>query len=155
MYEAALVAARGYRHGPFALLGGDFNHPPEAGPEPAYERMKPYNLSARTLLSDPAAPGPPRPDRRSAWILAKSGYLDAAWHLYQQTRDERLLRRTGNDDRIDRLHLTRPLGPCITGYQLLDEPADASDHHGIAVTLDTSRADTSGTAPRSPRRVPA
>jgi endonuclease/exonuclease/phosphatase family metal-dependent hydrolase len=147
MYEAALVAARGYRHGPYAILGGDFNHPPEAGPEPEYQRMKPFNLSSRTLLTDPAVSGPPQPDRRSAWILAKSGYLDAAWHLYQQTGDQRLLRRTGNDDRIDRLHVTRPLGPCIVDYQVLDEPADASDHHGIAVTLDTSRIHTSA-APR-------
>lgn len=142
MYEAALIAARGYRHGPFVVLGGDFNHPPEAGPEPEYQRMQPYNLTARTLLADPANPGPPQPDRRSARTLAASGYLDAAWHLFQQTDNQQLLRRTGNDDRIDRIHVTRPLGPCIVDYRLLDEPADASDHHGIAVTLDISRTDT-------------
>ncbi|GGR04467.1 endonuclease/exonuclease/phosphatase family protein [Kitasatospora griseola] len=141
--EADFAASRTYRHGPYCILGGDINYPPAAGPDPAWDRMRPYNRGSRTLLTDPTlqktAPGP---DRRIAWKLAANGLTDTAWHLYQQTGDELLLRRTGNDDRIDQLWVSTPLAPAVLSYILLDTPPDASDHHGLAVALDTSRIDT-------------
>ncbi len=141
IYEAKLLATRAYRYGPYAVIGGDMNYPPEDGPAPDYTQMRPYNLAARTLLDDPTQSGELRPDRRSAWMLKKAGYLDTAWHLYQASGDETLLRRTASDDRIDRIHVSGPLGPAINNYRLLDEPAGASDHHGVAIDIDTDAID--------------
>ncbi|WP_432982898.1 endonuclease/exonuclease/phosphatase family protein [Dactylosporangium sp. CA-233914] len=142
IYEAKLLATRAYRYGPFAVVGGDMNYPPEAGPDPDYSRMRPYNLAARTLLHDPAdTDADIQPDRRSAWMLRKAGYHDVAWHLSQRLGDETLLRRTASDDRIDRIHVTGPLADAVSNYQVLEEPADASDHHGIAADLDTDVID--------------
>ncbi|WP_404870988.1 hypothetical protein ACI1MP_37695 (plasmid) [Kitasatospora griseola] len=141
--EADFAASRTYRHGPYCILGGDINYPPAAGPDPAWDRMRPYNRGSRTLLTDPTLQKTaPVPDRRIAWKLAANGLTDTAWHLYQQTGDELLLRRTGNDDRIDQLWVSTPLAPAVLSYTLLDTPPDASDHHGLAVALDTSRIDT-------------
>ncbi|MGW7582778.1 endonuclease/exonuclease/phosphatase family protein [Kitasatospora sp. NPDC054768] len=140
--EADFAASRTYRHGPYGILGGDINYPPLAGPAPAWHRMRPYNRGSRTLLTDPALDQQPTPDRRVAWKLAANGLTDVAWHLHQQTGDNDLLRRTGNDDRIDQLWVSAPLVPAIESYTLLDTPRGASDHHGLAVTLDTDRIDT-------------
>ncbi|MFI9788509.1 endonuclease/exonuclease/phosphatase family protein [Kitasatospora sp. NPDC051984] len=140
--EADFAASRSYRLGPYCILGGDINYPPAAGPDPAWHRMLPYNNGSRTLLADPAADQPATPDRRVAWKLAANKLVDAAWHLHQQTGDDTLLRRTGSDDRIDQLWVSAPLAPAITSYTLLDTPADASDHHGLAITLDTTQIDT-------------
>ncbi|MQS17891.1 endonuclease/exonuclease/phosphatase family protein [Streptomyces kaniharaensis] len=143
--EADFAASRAYRHGPYCILGGDINYPPAAGPDPAWDRMRPYNRGTRTLLTDPALgrQSGPVPDRRVAWKLAANGLNDAAWHLYQQTGNEALLHRTGADDRIDQLWVSAPLAPAIVSYALLDTPADASDHHGLVVVLDTDLIDTS------------
>lgn len=113
------------------------NYPPEQGPDPDYTQMRSYNLAARTLVDEPDTPL--RPDRRSARMLRKCGFLDAAWHLYERTGDETLLRRTGSDDRIDRIHLSSPFADAVSHYQLLDAPVGASDHHGVAVDIDTDR----------------
>jgi len=137
--EAKLIATRGYKYGPFAIIGGDVNYPPIAGPEPDYTAMRPYNLAARTVAGPD---GHPVPDRRVAAILARSGYVDAAWALYQRTGQEELLARTGRDDRIDQIWVSAPLAPALTGYRILDTPAGASDHHGVLVELDLSKADT-------------
>ncbi|MFJ4799160.1 endonuclease/exonuclease/phosphatase family protein [Kitasatospora purpeofusca] len=143
--EADFAASRSYRYGPYCILGGDINYPPAAGPDPAWDRMRPYNRGARTILTDPALhqQTAPVPDRRVAWKLAANGLIDTAWHLHQQTGDETLLHRTGSDDRIDQLWVSAPLASALVSYTLLDTPADASDHHGLAVVLDTDRIDTS------------
>ncbi|MEU4118940.1 endonuclease/exonuclease/phosphatase family protein [Kitasatospora sp. NPDC028055] len=142
--EADFAASRAYRHGPYCILGGDINYAPPAGPDPAWDRMRPYNRGARTILTDPALrqQNAPVPDRRVAWKLSANGLIDTAWHLYQQTADDTLLRRTGNDDRIDQLWVSAPLAPAVVSYTLLDTPDDASDHHGLAVVLDTDLIDT-------------
>ncbi|MFD4659667.1 endonuclease/exonuclease/phosphatase family protein [Kitasatospora sp. NPDC058444] len=140
--EADFAASRTYRLGPYCILGGDINYPPLAGPAPAWHHMRPYNRGSRTLLTNPALDEQPTPDRRVAWKLAANGLTDAAWHLHQQTGNTDLLRRTGNDDRIDQLWVSTPLAPAIDSYTLLDDPRGASDHHGLAVTLDTDRIDT-------------
>ncbi|MGI5185376.1 endonuclease/exonuclease/phosphatase family protein [Dactylosporangium sp. CA-152071] len=139
LYEAKLIATAAYRYGPYAVIGGDMNFPPEDGPDPDYDQMRPYNLAARTLLTDPGTAL--RPDRRAAQMLHKCGYLDAALHLHRRTSDAQLLRRTGSDDRIDRIHLSSAFGDAISNYQLLDLPAGASDHHGVAVDIDTDAID--------------
>jgi hypothetical protein len=141
--ECRSVTAHVARYGPFAVIGGDFNFPPGNGPAPAYDRMLKHNLAARTLLQDPALQTPDQPDRRPAWALCKAGYLDVAWHLYQASGDKSLLRRTGHDDRIDRLHVSGPLGPAISNYQRLDKPDDASDHDGVMADIETDSVDQS------------
>ncbi|RSM53962.1 hypothetical protein DMB66_37940 [Actinoplanes sp. ATCC 53533] len=132
--EIELIATRAYRYGPLVVLGGDLNFPPEAGPDPLYEVMLPFNLASRTVLD---VDGVRSPNRQVAEALRRRGYLDTAWELYQRTRDERLLRRTANDDRIDRIHITEPLAPALLSYDLLDRPDGASDHHGVVITIDT------------------
>ncbi|MEU3565413.1 endonuclease/exonuclease/phosphatase family protein [Kitasatospora sp. NPDC006786] len=157
--EAKLAATRALRYGPYGMVCGDINYPPASpdSPEPDYAAMRPYNRSARTLLPSQArtalpsqagalltevGPAAAVPDRRVAETLAHTGYVDAAWHLYQQNRDPELLRRTSTDDRIDQAWVSAPLAPAVTGYRVLDAPAGASDHHGLAVHLDLARAAT-------------
>ncbi len=140
--ETKAIATRAYRFGPFAAVGGDWNFPPQDGPAPDYREMRPYNLAARTLLDEHAdADVEYRPDRRAAWMLRKCGYLDVAWELFQATGDKRLLHRTASDDRIDRIHVSTPLGDAISNYQRLDQPSGASDHDGIAVDIETDDID--------------
>lgn len=137
--EAQYMASRIYRYGPFCLLGGDVNYSPAAPwPEPLYANQKPYNRGSRTLLRDPQEEGRPQADRRVAWKFHQNGLRDAAWELYQQSKDESLLARTATDDRIDQLWVSAPLASGLVSYQLLDQPAGASDHHGLVVRLETS-----------------
>lgn len=75
-----------------------------------------------------------------AWTLAANGFVDAAWYLFQQTGDEELLRPTCLEERIDQIWVSAPLAPALTDYRLLDTLVGASDHHGVMVTLDLSRA---------------
>ena len=139
--EANLIATRGYRYGPYAVIGGDINYPPLRGPEPLYGKMKPYNLAARTEL--PSSDDEPlRPIRTVTRLLAKNGYVDAALRLYDQTGDETLLERTAKDDRLDQFWVSSPLASALVSYQRLTEPAGASDHDGVVVQIDTERIDT-------------
>lgn len=140
--EADFAASRSYKIGPYAILGGDINYPPQDGPQPNYAEMRPYNLGSRTLLTDPEQAADPRPDRRVAWKLHANGFRDAAWELYQRTGDETLLHSTGTDDRIDQIWVSAPLVPALVSYRLLDAPSGASDHHGVAITLDTDLINT-------------
>lgn len=105
-----------------------------------------FNLAARTL-SGPD--GELIPDRRVAEMLERCGYVDVAGHLYEQTDDPALLRRTGSDDRIDQIRVSGPLAPALRSYRLLDTPPGASDHHGIPATSTptSSTPPTCGTTP--------
>jgi hypothetical protein len=141
LQEMGLITTRAYRYGPFAIIGGDCNYAPAHGPDPDYSTMRPYNVAARTLLSDPAN-SERTPDRRQAWKLEQAGFVDVAWHMYQKTKDEKYLARTASDDRIDQFWVSQPLAPAIVDYQVIDEPKDASDHKGIAFQLDTELIDT-------------
>jgi hypothetical protein len=139
--EANLAATRGYKYGPFAVMAGDCNFPPAASrhPLPDYSEMRPYNLGSRTLLPrGDLIPGEEwEPDRRVARKLVQNGYVDVAWHLFEKTKDQALLAPTGTDDRIDQAWVTGPLADAVSDYRLLDQPPGASDHHGLAFTLDT------------------
>ncbi|MER5781262.1 endonuclease/exonuclease/phosphatase family protein [Streptomyces mobaraensis] len=143
--EAKYIATRGYRYGPYALIAGDINYPPAAAdhPQPAYEEMRPYNRAARTRLPSEVG-GRLVPERRVAEKLEQSGYVDAAWHLFQKSGDKQLLARTGTDDRIDQAWVSTPLRDTVTEYRLLDSPAGASDHRGFALRLDLSKAMADG-----------
>lgn len=103
--------------------------------------MRPYNRSARTRLPSETG-GPLVPDRRVTEMLSYSGYTDAAWHLYQQTGDASLLHKTATDDRIDQVWVSEPLADGVTDYRRLDTPSQASDHDGVAVTIDLDRVRT-------------
>ncbi|MFC4512235.1 endonuclease/exonuclease/phosphatase family protein [Streptomyces ehimensis] len=139
--EVSFMGSRVHRAGGgYAILGGDFNFPPVAGPEPAYEQMRPYNRGSRLVVTDPELPGPPEPDRSVAWRIAGKGFVDVAWHLYKESGDENLLTRTSSDERIDWVLVSDALVPCITDYGVIDT---GSDHRGIWVKLDLTKAVTS------------
>lgn len=146
LIEANYAATRGYRYGPFAILAGDCNYAPASSrhPLPDFAEMRPYSLGSRTLMpeEDIVSGHKPEPDRRVARKLVQNGYVDVAWHLYEKTKDEALLAPTGTDDRIDQAWVSGPLAGAVSGYQLLDQPAGASDHHGLVFTLDTEAIDT-------------
>lgn len=144
--EANLVATRGYKYGPFAVVCGDYNYPPASSqhPAPDYAAMRPYNIASRTLLPDgdlPPVVGT-EPDRRVTRKMVHNGYVDVAWHLYQQTGDAGLLQPTGTDDRIDQAWVSTPLAPAVSGYRLLDSPDGASDHCGLVFRLETDAIST-------------
>ena len=148
LIEANYAATRGYKYGPYAVLAGDVNYPPAspASPLPTFSEMRPYNIGARTLLTpDGSAPGMDdlHPDRRVTNKLVHNGYVDVAWHLFEQTKDESLLVKTASDDRVDQVWVSAPLAGAICDYQVLDTPAGASDHHGLVFRLDTDAIDTS------------
>ena len=144
MIEANWAASRGYRYGPYVVVGGDINFAPAEGPEPAYRQMRPYNVGSRCELPPAAEPDAPlRPDRRVARILAHNGLVDVAAHLYRSSGDTALLARTGTDDRIDQAWVSRPLAGAVRTYRLLNSPGGASDHHGLAFEIDTDAIDTS------------
>jgi hypothetical protein len=141
--EAFLIANRGYRYGPFAVIGGDINYPPARGPGPDYAQMRPYNIAARSVLNDPSKDDDLEPYRQVAWAFQKSGYVDVADYLYEKTGDESLLQRTSRHDRIDQFWVTQALAPAIVSYRVLGAPLNASDHKGIVFQLDTDKVDTS------------
>ncbi|MGW5096305.1 endonuclease/exonuclease/phosphatase family protein [Streptomyces nodosus] len=146
LIEANYAATRCYKYGPFAVLAGDVNYAPasDAHPMPHFAEMRPYNVGSRTLLPDgDFVPGQAlEPDRRVTRKLAHNGFIDVAWHLFQQTKDESLLRPTATDDRIDQVWVSGPLADAVSDYQVLDSPAGASDHHGLVFQLDTDAIDT-------------
>lgn len=139
LQEAFLVSSRGYRHGPFVVIGGDINYPPAQGPEPDYSKMRPYNLASRTALTPPG--GAVKPDRRIGWALQKAGYVDVAYHMYEKTKDENFLQRTASDDRIDQFWVSQPMAAAINWYWTVDTPTEASDHKAVVFQLDTDRID--------------
>lgn len=139
--EAELILTRAYRYGPLAVVGGDVNFSPIGGPDPDYATMRPYNLASRTILGED---GGRRPNRAVAQAFQDRGYVDVAWELFQRTKDQALLRRTANHERIDWLAVSGALAGAVDNYQLLDQPAGASDHHGVAVDIHTDRIGTDG-----------
>lgn len=141
--EAKLVATRAYRYGPYGIIGGDLNYPPAdpGNPSPDYAAMRPYNRSARTRLPS-EVDGRLVPDRRVTEMLQYSGYVDAAWKLYEERGDQQLLKKTATDDRIDQLWVSEPLSKTIKDYKVLDSPEGASDHSGLAVRINLEQAQT-------------
>ena len=137
LQEANLIASRAYRYGPFAVIGGDINYPPAAGPEPDYSVLRPYNIAARTIL-DAEGEGYV-PDRRIGQKFMQAGFVDVAYHLYERTHDDKYLTRTAKDDRLDQFWVTEPLADAIVDYWLITSPEEASDHAGVAFTLDTEK----------------
>lgn len=143
LQEAGVITTRAYRYGPFAVIGGDLNYPPDRGPKPNYNKMPPYNLAERTVLGDPAKNKRAEPDRRIAWKFEQAGFVDVVDYLYEKTGDKKYLEPTAGDDRIDRFCVSKPLAKAIVNYGVISKPADASDHKGIAFQLDTDLIDTS------------
>lgn len=136
--EAALIASRAYRHGPLAVIGGDINYSPAHGLEPDTSKFRPYHFSSRGITPTSDDDKTFKADRRVGFTFEQAGFVDVAWHMYQKTKDEKYLQRTGREDRIDQFWVTRPLAPAIIDYWIIYEPAEASDHFGIAFILDTS-----------------
>ncbi|MFE6052858.1 endonuclease/exonuclease/phosphatase family protein [Kitasatospora sp. NPDC056446] len=145
LIEANYAATRGYKYGPFAVLAGDVNYAPASvrSPQPDFSEMRPYNVGSRTLLpSGDFVPGDAlEPDRRVTRKLAHNGFIDVAWHLFEQTKDEVLLAPTGTDDRIDQAWVSGPLAGAVSNYHVLATPAEASDHHGLVFRIDTDAID--------------
>ncbi|MEU4243113.1 endonuclease/exonuclease/phosphatase family protein [Actinoplanes sp. NPDC026619] len=139
--EADLIATRAYRHGPLAIVAGDANFAPHAGPDPDYQAMRPYNLAARTYVD---SDGRRHPRREVAQAFVDRDYVDVAWRLCEQTGDDALLRRTASDDRIDRIYCSGATADAWSNHQRLDSPARASDHDGVAADVDTDTISRAG-----------
>lgn len=151
--EMGLAATRGYRLGSYAVLGGDWNFAPVRGTDPDYSQMLPHNIGIRTYRVDPADPDAPRAPHRSVGIkLEDMGYRDAALYLHEHPRDggrgdPALLAYTAAGERLDGIAVTKRLAGALLSYWRLAEPAGASDHDGVAVTLETELIDTSHPEP--------
>ncbi|MFI1966691.1 hypothetical protein ACH429_21690 [Streptomyces pathocidini] len=65
--------------------------------------------------------------------------------MFEQShgQDINLLAPTGTDDRIDQAWVSGPLAGAVSDYRLLDQPKEASDHHGLVFRIDTDAIDTS------------
>jgi endonuclease/exonuclease/phosphatase family metal-dependent hydrolase len=135
--EAQLIASRGFRHGPLAVIGGDINYSPARGPAPNFTKMRSYNISSRALPLNDGSEDDIQPDRRVGRTFELAGYVDVAWHMYEKTNDEKYLKETAPGDRVDQFWVTKPLAAGIIDYWRIDQPEGASDHTGIAFTLDT------------------
>lgn len=140
--EAAKLATHGYYHGPYAFLAGDFNSSPISGPDPDIATMRPYNRANRCDWTLDPATGERNwiPNRAVAQRLLDYGYYDTAVLHHDRTGAPAAFARTGKTDRIDWVLASRALRDTITDYQTLTEPAKASDHAGLAVTLDLAKA---------------
>ncbi len=137
LQEASLIASRAYRHGPYAVIGGDINYPPAQGPDPDFSVLRPYNISSRTLLTEPGKGY--IADRRIGKKFMQAGFVDVAYHMYEKTNDPKYLARTAKDDRIDQFWVTKPLADAVVDYWLITSPEQASDHAGVVFTLDTEK----------------
>lgn len=137
--EAALIASRAYRYGPYAVIGGDVNYPPAHGLEPNYEAMRPYNIASRTEDGVELF----RPYRKVAQTFEKAGYVDVAYKVYEGNNDDYFLQRTCKQDRIDQFWVSKALAPAVKAYWIVDSPVEASDHKGIVFQLDTDLVDRS------------
>jgi endonuclease/exonuclease/phosphatase family metal-dependent hydrolase len=138
--EVQTLVCRAYRSGPYAIVGGDFNFPPLYGKKPDIANMLPFNKMNRLLA--PRDPDP-QPNTMVAQALYDGGFHDVAAELHMKTGDDQLLAYTGKTDRIDWIAVSQPLRDAIVSYTLLDQPAGASDHEGVACVLDLSKCDTS------------
>jgi endonuclease/exonuclease/phosphatase family metal-dependent hydrolase len=141
LMEADMIIGRAYRNGPYCVVGGDINYAPANGPEPLFEKMLPFNRSARCRLPQPGDTGPVA-NRDVGLTLELAKLVDVAWRLFEQTGDEALMTRTASDDRVDQVWVSSALAQAIRSYRVLDDPADASDHKGLVVELDLALAAT-------------
>ncbi|WP_205327033.1 endonuclease/exonuclease/phosphatase family protein [Glycomyces sp. YM15] len=139
--EAAKLATHAYYNGPYAFLAGDFNSSPITGPDPDIEKMRPYNRANRCDWTLDAATGERiwTPNREVAQRLLDYEYYDTAVLHHERTGDMAALARTGKTDRIDWVMASRALRDTVVDYRMLTEPAGASDHMGLAVTLDLAK----------------
>lgn len=134
--EAEMTRWTALRHDktdePYAVIGADWNAAPLFGPAPELSRM--YTRDRVTRFRDRDLKVP---NTDVAEYFDRAGFLDAGEVLYHLTGDERHLARTGRSDRIDRFLLTRALRPAVTGGGPLTAPADAADHDGVSLVIDT------------------
>lgn len=138
--EVQTLVSRAYRYGPYAIVGGDFNYPPLEGKDADIEGMLPFNKMNR--LHNPRSDHP-TPNRTVAQALYDGEFYDVATQVWHRTKNDDCQAYTGRTDRIDWIAASSPLRETITDYQLLNQPPAASDHHGIATTLNLAAADTS------------
>jgi endonuclease/exonuclease/phosphatase family metal-dependent hydrolase len=141
--EAQVLIARAYRHGGVGLIGGDINHCPLWDDEPDWERVQPYNRTARCLPR--ASPDEPwRANTIVGQTFADAEMTDVAAHLANARSNRTLRAPTGKHGcvRVDQFHVTPALHPAIVDYWRID-PGDASDHFGIVTVIDTNYIDHS------------
>lgn len=143
--EAQLVISKAYARTPFAIIGGDCNCSPAKGPEPDYSSSKPYNLSARTVIDtgEDVKIADLKSNRKTAWTFIRGGFVDAADHLFGQTKDSSLLEPTAANERIDQFWVSQALAPAILEYSLTRLHPTSTDHAGIVIKLDIDKVDTS------------
>ncbi|MEU6246050.1 hypothetical protein [Glycomyces sp. NPDC047010] len=129
----------------WAVVAGSLNCPPVYGPSaieplmPAHHRMN--------HLTGAGGSGTIGSNLRPQQTLADAGFVDVAEVLgaCEQAPGEtfsKLVNRclTSKAGRMDRVHVSDLLADAPVEYRLLNEPSGAAEHHGVAVTLDLSRA---------------
>jgi endonuclease/exonuclease/phosphatase family metal-dependent hydrolase len=137
--EAQILCARAYRHGGIAMIAGDINHCTADDPEIDWTQVQPYNRSSRCVRR--TSPNDPwLSDRIVGHVFRDGQFSDVAAHLSERRQDPALRAATGKSGglRVDQAHVTAALVPAIEDYSLAK--SDFSDHHGIRITLDLSRA---------------
>ena len=137
-HEAQVLISRVYRHGGLGVIGGSVNHAPLGDPEPDWSRVQPHVRSSRAVVT---SDGDLCADTIVGERFALGGLVDVAGRLADQGEPD-LRAPTGKDSliRVDQFHVTPALAPALTGYRRV-VCGDASDHYGIAATLDLSRVD--------------
>lgn len=142
--EAKLITNTAHRNTSFAIIGGDCNYTAAEDEAPDFAQFKPFNLTSRTVIdSAEESPGKLKPDRGVAWTFMRAGYVDAARHLYKQTKDEGLLQRTAADSgRIDQFWVSKAIAPALEHYSAIPHDPKVTDHAGIVIKIDTDKVDT-------------
>lgn len=138
--EMQLIAARAYRYGGVAVIGGDMNHPPLGDPDPDWQAVRPYNRSARTVPTDPGEPL--RGNTIVGQIAHRADLTDIAAHKADTLDDQSLRAPTGHHGliRVDWMLTTPAVLPAVEDYQRIDTRPH-TDHDATAITLDTNRID--------------
>lgn len=136
------------RYGRYSVIGGGFSYPPLYGPDPDLARMS--TLSLARQFKDPLASPPVIRNTDVAQSLANDGYHDSFEILHRRTGNARYIARTGRSDRTDWTLVSGALVPAVADGELLDTPEGACEYRGLALTLDTSRADQQGTTAPGP-----
>lgn len=128
-------------HSGWAVVAGNLNCVPAYGPIPIEPLMRPHERM--NYLTGAGGTGSITRNLRPQQALSDAGFVDVAEVLgaCERAPDEmlpQLLQRclTSRSGRMDRIHVSGLLADTPVEYRLLDTPPEASEYHGVTVTLD-------------------
>jgi hypothetical protein len=159
--EAKFWNCRAYREGALAFAMGDCNYLSHVKPSWDERQFAPYNWAnrfhrpapyywyprtwiGRAIRTAPLKVWKARPDLRVSKAMRAADMFDVAALMWQRTGDKRYLEWTCPSMRIDWILVSEALTAAVVDYQVLKGPNPwASDHHAVALLLDTDRVDDS------------